>query len=1179
MKKTKKIFGIIAIIAMIGLLFAGCDEPSDKGPGSGEGTGEESWPPSSSELLTAGVWKNGEITETIKTIWYRFPVNAGKSYRFWWNDVIQGDGDKTLDIQVSAFYSDQDFAFEKIDSAWTTARSIAPKADDTIYIKVISKNEGDTGTFGVVFVEGGSTQKPDTIVYPDSADMETLTLNTWKQYEFTIDVQEIWYKVTNLSSLGYYHFWWNDSKEGNGDVDVTVDVEVTAWTSGKSTIFPRTDSGWVKPKTIYEFDIFPSSAIWVRVTPKTKGATGTFDFNCTYASSSSYAPEWPFLAPKNAKGMTVAQWENGEIKENLNGESWYTYTADATANYLWWNDSKDGNGAATLDVQVDAWRVSGTTPTKISITYNDDAWKSSKTMANIAVGNDIYLRVRPKVTDETGTFDILYNTSNVRPWLKTSKTTELTIDKWNYGEITDESNEEEWHSFKVEADETYYVWGNIKYSDNYGDGTVTLNAGFYAFDDKGKLLHNSGNWWNARKEIKAAEDGMIYIKVFPDNTYDDRTGTYGILYSKTNTRIPTFTLPPASEITTLNAKEWKDGNITTAGGEAWYTFDTATGDNYFKIWWNDKGEGDGSKGLDVIVSAWYKNGDGLYTSNNYKDSGWLKSDRIDKTGINTVYIRVMPKNKGETGSFCITYDISSSYSNVDNRPFSVPTNPIQLTLGEWKNAEVTDPSRGEVWHKVSVTNGTYGIWVNGKVGSGGTISGDGSKTLSVGKFQAYYSDGTSIVDSFNSVWEGRTFSATKTDTIYIVVRPDPSTAVGTYGIVCAANNERPVQIDFPVTTTALTSGVWKDDTMSAAEAWYSFTIQPGISSHIWLNDLNDGNGKKDLDVLVSAWLEDGDPFLIQDQYGDFKNILDNGWLSRGNPYSIHQSESVGKKVYVKVIPKTAGKTGTFGIAYVSNNKTYGVRPFLKPDDSVIVSLTEGNWADGVITTLGEDKWYSFPVNNGTTYRVWWNENATNNNNCGDGTKSLNAYVTGYYGNGNVIETSSFNAFDQSDGWDSSWAPKFTSNYTGIAYFKVYPQYLYEDTNVTYKGTFGIAYNIGDTATRPATSLPEMTELTVGEWKNGDLPPYDKEWYKFTATAASQYIHIYLNTLSSLRIQLYDSDMKTVQNGNNYFTSNKYINCSLTIGNTYYVRIEPYFISSSGTYKIAFNASSTAPANP
>jgi uncharacterized repeat protein (TIGR02543 family) len=102
-------------------------------------------------------------------------------------------------------------------------------------------------------------------------------------------------------------------------------------------------------------------------------------------------------------------------------------------------------------------------------------------------------------------------------------------------------------------------------------------------------------------------------------------------------------------------------------------------------------------------------------------------------------------------------------------------------------------------------------------------------------------------------------------------------------------------------------------------------------------------------------------------------------------------------------------------------------------------------------------------------------------------------------------------------------------------------------------------------------------LTANTWKDGNiLSSNGEQWFRFTATASTQYIHISFGTLTDLYVQLYDSSNNTVGNQTNLYSNTKYISRTLIVGQVYYVKVWPYG-SNSGAYKIAFNTSSTAPA--
>jgi len=103
--------------------------------------------------LTLGTWLDGNITSAANTIWYSFSVTSGTTYRVWWNDGYSGggDGSKTLDVKVSAVYSNGTSIFTDVDSAWGTAQSFNANQTGTVKIKVVAWTSGNTGSFAVAY--------------------------------------------------------------------------------------------------------------------------------------------------------------------------------------------------------------------------------------------------------------------------------------------------------------------------------------------------------------------------------------------------------------------------------------------------------------------------------------------------------------------------------------------------------------------------------------------------------------------------------------------------------------------------------------------------------------------------------------------------------------------------------------------------------------------------------------------------------------------------------------------------------------------------------------------------------------------------------------------------------------------------------------------------------------------
>jgi len=126
------------------------------------------------------------------------------------------------------------------------------------------------------------------------------------------------------------------------------------------------------------------------------------------------------------------------------------------------------------------------------------------------------------------------------------------------------------------------------------------------------------------------------------------------------------------------------------------------------------------------------------------------------------------------------------------------------------------------------------------------------------------------------------------------------------------------------------------------------------------------------------------------------------------------------------------------------------------------------------------------------------------------------------------------------------------------------------------GTYQIGLN---TVIDPGTTV---TPLTENVWTDGNLPTVDDEqWFKFTATASTQYIHVSFLTLPKMWIYVFDSNGVSVGSESTYLNSasgDKYISRTVTVGQVYYVCVDTFNLNSKGTFKIGFTKSTTPPAN-
>jgi hypothetical protein len=121
-----------------------------------------------------------------------------------------------------------------------------------------------------------------------------------------------------------------------------------------------------------------------------------------------------------------------------------------------------------------------------------------------------------------------------------------------------------------------------------------------------------------------------------------------------------FVIPaPTRTPTQLVGNAWTDGSITSTafGSAAWYSFNAVRGETYH-VFWNDGYYGDGTKTLDVRVSAVYSGGPNVFI--NHHGDGWRYPSSFTADTNGTVQIRVVPYYPSQTGTFAIAYNTSGT---------------------------------------------------------------------------------------------------------------------------------------------------------------------------------------------------------------------------------------------------------------------------------------------------------------------------------------------------------------------------------------------------------------------------------------------------------------------------------------------------------------------------------------
>ena len=178
--------------------------------------------------------------------YYQFYAEPGKGYYIRWNDIYEGDGTKTVDIEVTARWKGADNTiFQKVDSAYETPRHIPPSASGGYIILMLEAYyySSSSGTYAIGYYPAEGPNLP--LVVPDA--VIELGSSAWRDNSLSTGEMH-YYRFYAEPGKGYY-VTWNDSYQG--DSTKTVNIEVTArWETTGYPIFKEVDSGFRDPRRI-----------------------------------------------------------------------------------------------------------------------------------------------------------------------------------------------------------------------------------------------------------------------------------------------------------------------------------------------------------------------------------------------------------------------------------------------------------------------------------------------------------------------------------------------------------------------------------------------------------------------------------------------------------------------------------------------------------------------------------------------------------------------------------------------------------------------------------------------------------------------------------------------------------------------------------------------------------------
>jgi hypothetical protein len=742
----------------------------------------------------------------------------------------------------------------------------------------------------------------------------------------------------------------------------------------------------------------------------------------------------------------------------------------------------------------------------------------------------------------------------------------LTAGVWTNGDIETEDGRQ-WYTF-IATSGTQYIhvdFGTL--NDVY---VQVYNSTGNAVGSETRLSGNTRSF-----SLTLSNGQQYYIQVRPYSA--NGSGTYRIGYNASS-------VPPA---TVLTESVWADGYIIPTVGEQWFTFTATAETQYIHVEFGTL--------TDLYVRV---DNSGNVVGNETRCTGGTMSALRSLTAGQQYSIRVRPYSSGGSGTYKIAFNTS----------FVPPGAIVTLTANIWTNGNIA-MANGTQWYRFTATSGTQFIHVEfgtlasvnvqvyensgNAAGNETALSGAAtsiSRTLSNG--QQYYirvransSSGTyrimfntSIVppgvtvttltantwangnitltggtqwfmftataatqyihveigafvpvyvqvyeNSGNAVGSEATLSGVTTSIsrtlstgqqYYIRVRPN-SSGSGTYRITFNTSFT-------PPNVTALIANNWANGNIAAnGSQWFSFTATAAEQYiHVEFGTLTD--------IYVCVYDNNGTIVSILDRWELLLERQGKRLESSSTSYSC--SVTAGQQYYVRVWPYSSGDSGTYRITFNASSVPPGA-----------VVLTANTWADGYIAEGGGSRWFTFTATAATQYIHAATADVTLYS-------YAYVYVSVYDNSGNTVG-------------GESLSNMFLSHSATVG-----QQYYVRISTSAYGGggtsSFKIAFN-----TSPAP--PGTITLTTNTWADGNIEEGGAQWFRFTATVATQYIHVEFGTLSSCDIEVYNNSGNIVWNERLGMTGS--FSRTLTTGQQYYLRV-----SSSGTYRIAFNTSVVPP---
>jgi hypothetical protein len=525
---------------------------------------------------------------------------------------IVGAGDGSLDYSVNILEAESavltliDIATEDpapntpVDLKTSTS-GILNSLPSGYYLLNISLESGGTyaGRTEVVHIYAGLTT---SAVYPftsnDFSAVIPLSDGVWRN-EATMTVSGDAYYSFPVTAGQDYAVSWNDSYDG--DDSKSLDIKVSAqYETGGTPIFTGVDFGYTTPQI---FTAAATDTVIIMVEPSSPGDTGTY--GVLYGAVTELSADW--------QSATIS----------AAGAAFYGFDATAATPYvIAWDDVPDGSGQ-TGDIQVGAWY--GTT----NLFSNIDSGYTEPQLVSISSSEKVFIRVEAK-EGAAGSYRLQYGTVPVIPLSDGIP----QVESIRPGEL-------KLYRFNTDVTKVYAVsWEASRDQDGFssynGDIVVTGYRG--SIGNLPPIFDGVDHGYSEPLTVDSPYSAVIYLKL--GIKAGGSAGTYAIQYAEVVSPV------------ILSDGVWQDDTMVVSG-YAYYSFPVTAGRDY-AVSWNSSYKGDGSKTLDIKVSAYYET-DRTPIFTGVDSGGYTTPQSFTAISTGNVIIRVEPYSFGNIGTYGVKY--------------------------------------------------------------------------------------------------------------------------------------------------------------------------------------------------------------------------------------------------------------------------------------------------------------------------------------------------------------------------------------------------------------------------------------------------------------------------------------------------------------------------------------------